>query len=111
MFLGLDLGTSGVKALLVDETQAAEKLREDLCAEWGVKNVIVAGGAGDNAATACGLDITKPGGAFVSLGTSGVLFTISGQFASNTKGAVHSFCHAVPDTWHQMGVILSATDD
>lgn len=95
---------------LVEGSQAAGQLRDELCSAWGVKNVTVAGGAGDNAATACGLGITKPGDAFVSLGTSGVLFTTSAQFASNTSGAVHSFCHAVPDTWHQMGVILSATD-
>lgn len=95
---------------LVEGSQVAGVLRKQLCDAWGVQNVTVAGGAGDNAATACGLGITKPGDAFVSLGTSGVLFTTSAQFASNTKGAVHSFCHAIPDTWHQMGVILSATD-
>ena len=95
---------------LVEGSEAAGQLRAELCSAWGVKNVTIAGGAGDNAATACGLGITKPGDAFVSLGTSGVLFTTSAQFASNTKGAVHSFCHAVPNTWHQMGVILSATD-
>lgn len=95
---------------LVEGSQAAGQLRDELCAVWGVKGVTVAGGAGDNAATACGLGITRPGDAFVSLGTSGVLFTTSERFATNTKGAVHSFCHAIPNTWHQMGVILSATD-
>jgi len=95
---------------LVEGSQKAGMLRADHCAAWGVRDVVIAGGAGDNAATACGLGITQPGDAFVSLGTSGVLFTTSAEFASNTEGAVHSFCHAVPDTWHQMGVILSATD-
>ncbi len=95
---------------LVEGSEQAGMLRAELAAEWGVSNVGVAGGAGDNAATACGLGITTPGDAFISVGTSGVLFTTTDHFASNTEGAVHSFCHAVPETWHQMGVILSAAD-
>ena len=47
---------------------------------------------------------------FASLGTSGVLFAANGGYRPNAASAVHTFCHAVPDTWHQMGVILSATD-
>ena len=50
------------------------------------------------------------GRAFVSIGTSGVLFVSNARFSPNTEGAVHAFCHAIPDTWHQMGVILSASD-
>ncbi|MCR4265213.1 xylulokinase [Nitratireductor sp. ZSWI3] len=95
---------------LVEGSDQADKLRTDLASEWGVGPVVVAGGAGDNAATACGLGITAPGEAFISLGTSGVLFTVTDRFIANTKNAVHSFCHAIPRTWHQMGVILSATD-
>ncbi len=95
---------------LVEGSEQAGMLRAELAAEWGVQSVSVAGGAGDNAATACGLGMTSPGDAFVSIGTSGVLFTVSDHFAPNTQNAVHSFCHAIPDTWHQMGVILSAAD-
>ena len=51
-----------------------------------------------------------PGSAFVSIGTSGVLFVSNAAFSPNTDGAVHAFCHAIPGTWHQMGVILSASD-
>jgi xylulokinase len=72
--------------------------------------VIVAGGAGDNAAAACGVGVVTPGSAFVSIGTSGVLFVSNAAFSPNTQGAVHAFCHAIPETWHQMGVILSASD-
>jgi xylulokinase len=72
--------------------------------------VVIAGGGGDNAATACGIGAVRPGAAFASLGTSGVLFVSNARFSPNTEGAVHAFCHAVPATWHQMGVILSATD-
>jgi xylulokinase len=39
-----------------------------------------------------------------------VLFVSNARFSPNTEGAVHAFCHAIPDTWHQMGVILSASD-
>ena len=45
----------------------------------------------------------------MSIGTSGVLFVSNAGFSPNTANAVHAFCHAIPETWHQMGVILSAT--
>ncbi|MEQ8877103.1 MAG: xylulokinase [Phycisphaerales bacterium] len=95
---------------LVEGSAQAGNLRAELAASWGVGRVPVAGGAGDNAATACGLGAVNPGQGFLSLGTSGVLFSVTDAFAANTDRAVHSFCHAVPATWHQMGVILSATD-
>ncbi len=50
----------------------------------------------------------QPGHAFVSLGTSGVLFAANGAYQPKPESAVHAFCHALPHTWHQMGVILSA---
>jgi xylulokinase len=53
--------------------------------------------------------VAAPGSAFVSLGTSGVLFAANAGFSPNPQAAVHAFCHALPRTWHQMGVILSAT--
>jgi xylulokinase len=72
--------------------------------------VVIAGGAGDNAASACGMGTVAEGHAFVSLGTSGVLFAANARYLPNPASAVHAFCHALPNTWHQMGVILSATD-
>lgn len=95
---------------LVEGSARAGDLRPELRAAWGVGSVAVAGGAGDNAATACGLGAVNPGDGFLSLGTSGVLFSVTDRFAANTQSAVHSFCHAIPGTWHHMGVILSATD-
>ncbi|GAA6190348.1 xylulokinase [Phaeobacter sp. NW0010-22] len=95
---------------LVEGSEKAGDLRAELATQWGTGPVAVAGGAGDNAATACGLGVVHPGQGFLSLGTSGVLFTVTDTFATNTDSAVHSFCHAVPETWHQMGVILCATD-
>ena len=96
---------------LVEGSAASGELRAELCQRWGVGGkVVVAGGAGDNAAAACGVGVVTPGSAFVSIGTSGVLFVSNAAFSPNTDGAVHAFCHAIPETWHQMGVILSASD-
>ncbi|MCQ4633207.1 xylulokinase [Shinella sp. CPCC 100929] len=96
---------------LVEGTDAAGTLRPELAAKWGLgEGIIVAGGAGDNAASACGMGTVREGAAFVSLGTSGVLFAANATYLPNPESAVHAFCHALPNTWHQMGVILSATD-
>ncbi|MGM5056933.1 xylulokinase [Rhizobium sp. 814_E9_N1_1] len=96
---------------LVEGTEQAGKLRSELAAQWGISgDVVVAGGAGDNAASACGMGTVSDGAAFVSLGTSGVLFAANGSYLPKPESAVHAFCHALPNTWHQMGVILSATD-
>lgn len=96
---------------LVEGTEPAGMLRRELAARWGMgESVVIAGGAGDNAASACGAGTVRPGSAFVSLGTSGVLFAANEAYRPNPESAVHTFCHALPDTWHQMGVILSATD-
>ena len=96
---------------LVEGTDAAGKLRGELASKWGIAgDVVVAGGAGDNAASACGMGTVSHGAAFVSLGTSGVLFAANGSYLPKPESAVHAFCHALPNTWHQMGVILSATD-
>ncbi|MBL4647147.1 MAG: xylulokinase, partial [Rhizobiales bacterium] len=96
---------------LVEGSESSGTLRSQLASEWGVSaSTIVAGGGGDNAASACGLGVVTPDTAFVSLGTSGVVFVSNEHFSPNTAGAVHAMCHAIPDTWHQMGVILSAMD-
>ena len=70
--------------------------------------VPVAAGAGDQAAGAVGVGIARPGPASVVLGTSGVVFAVTPAFRPDPLGRVHSFCHAVPGTWHAMGVMLSA---
>lgn len=96
---------------LVEGTDVAGRLRGELAAKWGLgEGVVIAGGAGDNAASACGMGTVSHGAAFVSLGTSGVLFAATDSYLPKPESAVHAFCHALPNTWHQMGVILSATD-
>ncbi len=94
---------------LVEGSAPAGRLHPDLAARWGMAHApILAGGAGDNAAGAVGLGATRPGSAFVSLGTSGVLWATTDQYRPNPGEAVHAFCHALPGLWHQMGVTLSA---
>ena len=105
-----DLDESHMPAL-VEGTEPGGILRGSIAARWGMGgHVVVAGGAGDNAASAVGMGTVQPGSAFVSLGTSGVLFAANASYLPNPESAVHTFCHALPNAWHQMGVILSATD-
>jgi len=96
---------------LVEGNAPGGILRHKLAQRWGLSaNVVVAGGAGDNAAAAIGMGVIDSGMAFVSLGTSGVLFAATDTCRPAPETAVHSFCHALPMRWHQMGVILAATD-
>lgn len=96
---------------LVEGASASGALRAALAQRWGFgSDVVVAGGGGDNAATAVGMGVVSAGQAFVSLGTSGVLFAANDGYRPDAATAVHTFCHALPGTWHQMGVILAATD-
>jgi xylulokinase len=94
---------------LVEGNEPAAVLSAELARRWGMSGeVVIAGGAGDNAASAIGLGAITPGDAFLSLGTSGVLFKVTDRFAPAPESAVHAFCHALGGLWHQMGVMLSA---
>jgi xylulokinase len=103
-----DLDTSHMPRL-VEGSQISGRLRLDLAARWGLPaGLPIAGGGGDNAASAVGMGAVKPGQGFLSLGTSGVIFLCNERFSPNPARAVHAFCHALPKTWHQMSVMLSA---
>lgn len=94
---------------LVEGNAPTGFLCRELAESWGIKGQpVVAGGAGDNAAGAVGLGAIVPGRAFLSLGTSGVIFATTDHFRPWPQQAVHAFCHALPGLWHQMGVTLSA---
>ncbi|WP_020043456.1 xylulokinase, partial [Salipiger mucosus] len=96
---------------LVEGCAPAAPLRRELARAWGLAGgCVVAGGAGDNAAAACGTGVLHEGEGFVSLGTSGVLLAARGGYAPDPGSALHTFCHAIPDQWYQMGVMLSCTD-
>ncbi len=68
----------------------------------------VVAGAGDNAAAAVGTGIVTEGDAFVTVGTSGVIFAHTNQMVMDPGGRVHTFCCAVPGKWHVMGVTQAA---
>jgi xylulokinase len=72
------------------------------------EGVPVAAGAGDQAAGALGVGVDRPGPLSIALGTSGVVFAALPAFAADKRARVHAFCHAVPGSWHAMGVMLSA---
>ncbi|MCC3704771.1 xylulokinase [Rouxiella badensis] len=94
---------------LVEGSAVSGVLNRDIARAWGLNSeVIIAGGGGDNAASAIGIGAVEPGDAFISLGTSGVLFAVNPSFSPNPDSAVHAFCHALPDRWHQMSVMLTA---
>ena len=96
---------------LFEGCEVGGTLRADLAAELGLSpDTMVVAGGGDNAVAACGTGCLQAGTGFVSLGTSGVLLAARDSFAPDAKTAVHTFCHAVPGRWYQMGVILAATD-
>jgi xylulokinase len=96
---------------LVEGSELVGTLDNKVAAELGLRDDIgVVGGAGDNAAAACGIGAFSEGQGFLSLGTSGVLLAAKDQYAPAPASAVHTFCHAVPGKWYQMGVTLSATD-
>ncbi len=94
---------------LVEGSEVSSFLTPAVCTRWGLpQRVPVAGGAGDNAASAVGMGLVRPGEGFVSLGTSGVVFVSGDRFQPNPQRALHAFCHALPNRWHQMSVMLSA---
>jgi xylulokinase len=96
---------------LVEGSDISGRVRPEISARFGIPgSAVVAGGAGDNAAAAIGVGVVSAGQAFVSLGTSGVLFAANDGYRPDPATAVHTFCHALPGRWHQMGVILAATD-
>ncbi len=103
-----DLDRSNMPALF-EGSAPTGTLKAELASRWGMSaKVVIAGGGGDNAASGCGVGAVAPGTGFISIGTSGVIFVTADRYRGNPAGAVHAFCHAVPGTWHQMGVALSS---
>jgi xylulokinase len=88
-----------ITGVVTSESAAATGLRAGI--------PVIAGG-GDQAANAVGLGVIDPGTVALSLGTSGVIFAATDRPIVEPAGRVHAFCHAVPDRWHLMSVMLSA---
>lgn len=94
---------------LVEGSAVSGLLKPELATAWGLSaSVSIAGGGGDNAASAVGVGAVNPGDAFISLGTSGVIFVVNDRLRADPHAGVHAFCHALPGRWHQMSVMLSA---
>ena len=95
---------------LVEGSEVSAHLSPQIAAAWGLegRKIPIAGGGGDNAASAIGVGATEPGSGFVSLGTSGVVFSVTDRFVSLPERTLHAFCHALPNRWHGMSVMLSA---
>lgn len=94
---------------IIESTDVAGTITEQAALETGLyKGTMVAGGAGDNAAAALGTGVCHDGSAFVTLGTSGVIFAHTSKLAIDPLGRVHTFCAAVPGCWTAMSCTLAA---
>ena len=72
------------------------------------EGTLVVAGGGDQSAQAVGTGAIRPGVLAITLGTSGVVFAATETPLIESQGRLHAFCHAVPNRWHLMGVMLSA---
>ena len=94
---------------LLESSDIAGYITEEASAQTGLKQgTVVAAGAGDNMAAAIGTGVAKKGKAFVTIGTSGVIFSHSDDVQIDPKGRVHTFCSAVPGGYAVMSCTLSA---
>ena len=92
-----------------ESSVVSAKISADAANETGLlQGTPVVGGGGDQAAQAVGTGIAQEGIVSVTLGTSGVVFASSDSYRLEPNGLLHAFCHAVPNKWHLMGVMLSA---
>jgi xylulokinase len=94
---------------LVESGEAAGSLRAELARRWRLgRGIPIAGGAGDNMCGAVGAGVVRAGDAFISLGTSGVMFVVNDRFVPARGRGMHTHRHAVPERFGQHGVVLSA---
>jgi xylulokinase len=92
-----------------ESSEITGRLNAEAAAATGLRaGIPVVAGAGDQAASAIGNGITKPGTMSCTIGTSGVVFAYQSKPAYDDAGRVHTFCHAVPNAWHVMGVTQGA---
>src|SRR5574344_379914 len=104
--LGID---KSMLAKVYESPEVTGKLTKQAAELTGVaEGTTVGGGAGDNAAAAVGTGTVVDGKAFVTIGTSGVVFAHTSKLSIDPKGRVHTFCCAVPGAWHVMGVTQAA---
>ena len=104
--LGIEISKLGK---MYESCEVTGRVRKEIADITGlIEGTIVAGGAGDQAASAVGNGIVREGIASATIGTSGVVFVHTDKFTLDPLGRVHTLCHAVPNCWHVMGVTQSA---
>jgi xylulokinase len=108
MLAALDIPAAWLPACYESPVPSTQISAEAAAATGLLPGTPVVGGGGDQAAGAVGSGIVAEGVVSVTLGTSGVVFAATERFVLEPQGRLHAFCHAVPGTWHLMGVMLSA---
>ncbi len=104
--LGVDLS---ILPKVFESSEITGTVNADAAASTGLKiGTPVVGGGGDQAASAIGNGVVESGATSCTVGTSGVVFAYLKEPAYDTLGRVHTFCHAIPNTWHVMGVTQGA---
>lgn len=94
---------------LYESPEVCGAITHDGASATGLKpGTPVIAGAGDQAAGATGMGIVTPGAVSATIGTSGVVFAATDRPALDSRGRLHTFCHAVPGRWHVMGVTQAA---
>jgi xylulokinase len=107
------LSATGIRRELLPEVFESTAISARVSASAATATGLLEGtpivaGAGDQAAGAVGMGITRPGAVSVTIGTSGVVFAATERPALDRKGRIHTFCHAIPGRWHVMGVTQAA---
>jgi xylulokinase len=108
MLDAVDLDAALLPALFESQEVSARVSRAGAAATGLAEGTPVVAGAGDQAAGAIGMGITHPGTVSATIGTSGVVFAATARPALDPGGRLHTFCHAIPDRWHVMGVTQAA---
>ena len=100
---------SSILPNLFESQEVTGRISESVANETGLKpGTPVVAGAGDNAAGAIGMGLTGVGSLGATIGTSGVVFAVTDQPLFDSKGRIHTLCHAIPERWHVTGVTQSA---
>jgi xylulokinase len=107
------LGHAGIDAGLLprvfESPEVCARVSREAAVAIGIpEGTPIVAGAGDQAAGAIGMGITRPGAVSATIGTSGVVFAATNRPVADPNGRLHTFCHAVPDRWHVMGVTQAA---
>jgi xylulokinase len=107
--LGASQVDEAVLPKVFESQEISGRVNEEGARACGVRpGIPVVAGAGDQAAGAVGMGIVKPGAVSATIGTSGVVFAATSQPVLEPKGRIHTFCHAIPNRWHVMGVTQGA---